>query len=805
MDGYPAADGLRRRRARQEANGEILPAAPVAIPQQHEARNTRNPRTVSQSFKLVRLYCFVSIILFILAIVSPMEPVTSSAGRRVFYRDPNGGSSGSLQSGLDRNDEDPFNFIKAIQEVFAGPRGEKSFKPHKQKQAPAWIRWLLPPTQKIERVVEKKSDVILRYLKSLIDPTLLNPSPNTPTDIIDKILKSTPSLIVVANFLLVMTYLIHGAVADFFLGVRRDADGETARWAGRERLGGFLVFKLLLISAVVAPDTLDMLILLSWYTLLSFLRSLAALASATTSHTSLAGQPPKPGVLKLLILVLASNVLAAAVCVGLFHGAGWGMVFLLTCDCAALTVDAICYILRHVGQGLENQHSSRISEIEERQLAIYELRHEVEENEETKLDENDLERLMEESRLLDRRMEVLDAINVKRCEVLDNVVFFLQLLAYALTICHFLHIWSLHGLQFTLIDGVIALHLHSAFSAAGKKITERQNLHRIARDLNGLFKDATEMELRKASATGDMCCICMGTMSTGSIKKVGCGHMYHTHCLREVVERARSIEAARCPLCRASVLDGTHPETSRNAATPTNDGAQAANNNNSGELTDTPENDLDREAIPVAANANNNAVADQALFRFSTEGILPAWLPLPAFSFEVVRRPQIGANAAQGTAQDPRQRQSLLRRILLLSGTISLSPEEEALAMDQLVDMFPQYDRADLLRELRSRGSAEDVAESVLLGLFVGVARGGGGGVVANNAPPPAAANAAAVQEERRLNDEAAGWERVGAIAQELREDEGGNNENRQDDGVRYVSDVDEDDQSYYDAPIVRS
>lgn len=34
--------------------------------------------------------------------------------------------------------------------------------------------------------------------------------------------------------------------------------------SGRERLGGYLLFKLLLISAVVDPDTLDLLILLSW-------------------------------------------------------------------------------------------------------------------------------------------------------------------------------------------------------------------------------------------------------------------------------------------------------------------------------------------------------------------------------------------------------------------------------------------------------------------------------------------------------------------------------------------------------------
>jgi hypothetical protein len=81
-------------------------------------------------------------------------------------------------------------------------------------------------------------------------------------------------------------------------------------------------------------------------------------------------------------------------------------------------VDVICQILCHVGQDLENQHSSCISDIEDRQLVTYELRHEAEENEETKLDENNLKKLIYKLRLLDRQMEVLDAVNVKQCDVL---------------------------------------------------------------------------------------------------------------------------------------------------------------------------------------------------------------------------------------------------------------------------------------------------------------------------------------------------------------------------------------------------
>jgi hypothetical protein len=629
------------------------------------------------------------------------------------------------------------------------PRPEKPPEPPKPK-APAWIRWILPKEE--EPVVEEKP----QWTMWMIDPVLFQPQPLT--DLLDKVLTSTPRLMAIANLLLSITYLVHTAVANLFLDL---PSLSRESWSGRERLGGFLVFKLLLISAVVAPDTLDLLILLSWYTLLSFLRSLAGLSAATTAHTSQSGQAPRPGVLTLLILILLSDILSASLCVALFHGAGWGMVLLLTCDCALLAVDVISHILRHLTQTMDLSHSAQISRLEAAQLALHnQLREQqqqliIEQQQEessTERNANDGDRAIEnregercdgkqningdavlteenvteQCRRLDQRMERMESLHNRRLGILETAVFGLQLLAYTLTVIHFLHIWTLHGLQFTLIDGVLALHLHSALSAAGKKIAERRNLNRIARDLDATFEDATEMELSKS--TDLFCCICLGTMSTGSVKKVGCGHLYHTHCLREVVERARSMEAARCPLCRASVLSGEPPEG------------------------------------PVSEDENGHVVnntiggGERALFRFSTEGILPAWLPLPAFSFEVVRRPpaentaantntnavnsivsnnaigpEINTNAGSGgdatqAAQQPRMatrdQPSFLRRLFILTGILPMSAEEEASALEQLVDMFPQYDRVDLLRELRARGSAEGVVEAVLTGAFHGVARG---------------------------------------------------------------------------------
>jgi hypothetical protein len=663
------------------------------------------PRSNRWRWKVSRIYCAVSLIVAVSAIVlgpvaketqptTPVPPTPKKNARR---------------------------FIQ----YFFPKRHELQPVKSPGKKLPRWLRWILPKEE------EPIAIEIPQPKAWMVDPAFFQPQPLTA--LLDKILTSTPRL------LLSITYLVHTAVANLFLDL---PSLSRESWGGRERLGGFLVFKLLLVSAVLAPDTLDLLILLSWYTLLSFLRSLAGLAAATTSHTSQSGQRPRSGVFNLLVLILISDIVSASVCVALFHGAGWSMVLLLTCDCALLAFDAISHILRHCIQTLDLSHSEQISELEATQVAMHSRARDHQQRSEIK-DENVMDsgkdnqedgaylskknknhifgeaELLEASRRLDQRMEMMESLHNRRLNILENTVFGLQLIAYFLTVVHFLHIWSLHGLQFTLIDGVLALHLHSAISGACKKISERRNLNRIARDLDITFEDATEIELSKS--VDNICCICLGTMTTGSVKKVGCGHLYHTHCLREIVERARCMEAAKCPLCRSSVLTGDPP--------------------------DSPSSDDNGNGI-------NNPIGggEHSLFRFSTEGILPAWLPMPSVSFEVVRRPPMenviiapdslnnSANQGAATVRNAEPMNpvaalpptatvigdspSFLRRLLRIAGLFPMSAAEEASALEQLVDMFPQYDRADLLRELRLRGVAEGVVESILMGVFQGAQRG---------------------------------------------------------------------------------
>jgi hypothetical protein len=105
---------------------------------------------------------------------------------------------------------------------------------------------------------------------------------------LDRIIASTPRLLLLANAFLILTYLLHGAVADFFLGPIQhynttresatapaeeangegggttDNDGgrrprnETRGRRGRERLLGYMLFKVLLISTVVTPDVCEL-------------------------------------------------------------------------------------------------------------------------------------------------------------------------------------------------------------------------------------------------------------------------------------------------------------------------------------------------------------------------------------------------------------------------------------------------------------------------------------------------------------------------------------------------------------------
>jgi hypothetical protein len=605
--------------------------------------------------------------------------------------------------------------------------------------------------------------------------------------IVNKIFTSTPRLIAISNLILVLTYLLLFALAELFLGHGNASSSNTGRTApsfglppllpppplpvpyqqhmflhesnrrrraGRERFVGSLLFKLTLIAVVLEPDRIDLFILFVWYTIISLLKCLSHLAGSTATHASQSGEPPRVGVLRLLCLVLVCNMMAALGCATIVR-TDWNMLILLTFDCILLGMEVVCHLLKHGVSTSEEVHRMTISTLEERQLELHAHRrvqvegsndsigYHLDDRNESELQVDDDISFENELRRIDEEIQNSESVHGRRMALIGSIIFSSELVALFMTIAHYLHIWSMHGdATLSAVDGILVLHLHSTISVIGKKIIERRNIHRVTREINSSFPDASDKDIRKASAVGDVCCICLNSLLVGGVKKLRCGHLFHTNCLREVIERERTLASAKCPLCRASVITGKH-ETSRPDSRVVHPVAAAVDG---GE-------EVAAAAQPINQHPVN--VGEQSLIRFSTENFLPRWLPIPAFAFEVVRReaavvveqpnpnPDVGwqrffrrGGQMQGTVNNngdgndqgpPQDAPSSWRRFLILMGAVPMSPEEEAIALEQLVDMFPQYDRADLLRELRSRRSAEAVAETILLGIFTGIPRGGGG------------------------------------------------------------------------------
>ena len=543
------------------------------------------------------------------------------------------------------------------------------------------------------------------------------------------------------------------------------------------RGNGLWSFQFLLLTVVLPPtSSFPLWLWLVWCIGLFFMQSLSNLAADYTTHTSQSGQPPHSGALQLILLVLLVNSGAlAALVLSNSSSNNWTLVLLFGYDCVVLAMDSVSQVvLKHWQQVLEQRHTRRVAAVEEAKQILLDQQAAAGDDDDdddpyesslrwddsdASLFANDLSGIehvssdsegglrqytipmcmpvtpqrtlvfSQECRMLDTRLETMERLHRLRTSFLDCIIFRMELGGFILQAAHFAHVWYLYGLQFNLIDLVLVLHLHSTMRAATQKVlscswafdfacgmdshplfglllqvAERRNLKKIARDLDAMFPDATEEDLRKEGGSM-MCCICLNTMTTlGStkttttgLKKVACGHIFHTHCLRDVMERSGSIETAKCPLCR-SLLTGN------------------------------------------GSSALDTSAANQTpppLYRFTTVG-LPSWIPIPPMSVEVLRRqtnnsPQSQENRnvntrnvnTEGRRQRERPQSSWRQLWTVLRGTGSLTADEERQAMAQLVDMFPQYDRNDILQELRRRRSADGVVESILLGLFSGQPRGG--------------------------------------------------------------------------------
>eukprot|EP00592_Proboscia_alata_P023732 CAMPEP_0194414036 /NCGR_PEP_ID=MMETSP0176-20130528/12596_1 /TAXON_ID=216777 /ORGANISM="Proboscia alata, Strain PI-D3" /LENGTH=1081 /DNA_ID=CAMNT_0039217711 /DNA_START=153 /DNA_END=3398 /DNA_ORIENTATION=+ len=584
-----------------------------------------------------------------------------------------------------------------------------------------------------------------------------------------------------------------------------------------KRLIGFVLIQILLISSVVKPSNhLHFFIILVWYTLLGILFSLSRLASLTTSKASESSPRPRRGVLYLLGMVVVFDVCTMLGLGVLFYN-NWGvggrgkisLALLIIYDCVWLLLDVVTNIFQHTMQFMKIDHEALLDSLEQENMKR--IMKDLRGNKEGKVVCRRVKNIrnavaqsqeQENQRNMDRKIEIKEKQHYLRSMVIEKLMFVLKLMSSTFTLCHVVHIWFMRGFTFGLLDIVLALHIYTSVTIAVEKICDHCVKRKKSRDFEAMFKNAPLSDLCRAFTSREVCCVCLRTLCTTdapfkcagspnvksksrsffkanngcndvnhgySIKRIGCGHLFHSRCLREVIECSKSSDDARCPLCRALVSDCTnHHTTSLESLSRSNNNTNIANAsvnqesiNDSNEEGTNVRSSLARETLNdvMLEDEEQRRQGENALFRFSTEGILSSWLRLPALSFEIQRpsapvRALIGfsqptetnertimgnhdtgsdthfsidratANVSNRTAHSSNTA-SFARRFFQRIGIISLSPEEEAVALEQLVEMFPQFDRSNLLRCLRERGSADRVVSSYLVESFRGVPGGG--------------------------------------------------------------------------------
>lgn len=442
---------------------------------------------------------------------------------------------------------------------------------------------------------------------SWLDPNIWQAN---STAVADKILTSSPRLLLLANFWFVCTLTLPAWIAQLCLGAGTRHSSPPAEPGAAvppppttlhhhsNSSPAAVIFKFLVVSSVVVVDRrqwLDWCVVFVWGATLQFLRALLGHCRA-----AIFDWVRRPRILQhravplVLIGVLVMDGVAAACCVGLLYPTGYRVVLVLTWECLLVGLDVWTYLLQYwVVVSQEGGATTQGA-------------------------------------------------------VLEWCVGGLEFTSDVLTVMHYIHIWRVHGLQWTLVDAVLALELYCAGAKTVASLMRFWKEHELKRDLNVRFSTATTTDLQKAD---DVCCICLREFNE-NCKRLECGHLLHDDCLRQVIQRARSLPAARCPLCREPVV-GTAP----------------------------------RGTVPPP-------VPHQPLFRFSTQQWFPNWLP--ALSLEVVR--QDAAVERLATVFPNRDRQELVS-ILRHTGNVDMAVETILLSATAANDTAVV---------VRGRGDAED-------------------------------------------------------------------------------------------------
>jgi len=133
-------------------------------------------------------------------------------------------------------------------------------------------------------------------------------------------------------------------------------------------------------------------------------------------------------------------------------------------------------------------------------------------------------------------------------ETRSTIIYYTELLIGAtmglIELLHYVHILLLGYTSYTM-KGWCLLRINSLLAGTRRRYRKHKNYLQILKLMESNFSLATEEDLNKNS---DECAICWDSMFVA--RKLPCGHLFHTSCLRSWLEQDTS-----CPTCRSTLKE----------------------------------------------------------------------------------------------------------------------------------------------------------------------------------------------------------------------------------------------------------
>lgn len=223
----------------------------------------------------------------------------------------------------------------------------------------------------------------------------------------------------------------------------------------------------------------------------------------------------------------------------------------------------------------------------------------------------------------------------------------------AATLGHYVVILFMHGISLNVVDVLIFVNMRIVFLNLKTKIVAYRNYRKLALDMDQRYPQVPQEELQQLN---DSCAICREPMV--SARRLPCGHIFHTACLRSWLEHNHT-----CPTCRHPLIDEAAQQN----------GAQH------------------RGAPGFPPGQPNGGDPRRSVWSFSSGWA--GWLP--SLSVEVIRSPNFDPN-------------------MLLAANPALANQ---VAMVQ--NVFPDMPVGVVIQDLLASGSAEMTINNILEGRLV--------------------------------------------------------------------------------------